>query len=626
MIRITFAEDSGEATLAVLDNDALPAGESGSLVISAVGTPSAGGTVSNTGAALLYTPAADFSGTETIAYTVTAPDGGTAVATATITVTAEPDAPLLADDTYSFAEDSGEASLAVLDNDALPAGESGSLVISAVGTPSAGGTVSNTGAALLYTPAADFSGTETIAYTVTAPDGGTATATATIEIFSYTASIDADDPSGETGGGLDQTGGTLFDFAEIDGGGGDFSASYTIAAIDNVADVLAGFEAGFEAEVVDGTSGQVWDLNFSSSFSGEVQITLAYDDALVDAENLTLAHVHDGVTQILTRMPAGSSGPALLDQYIVDETLRQIQVTVDQFSGLVLFNQQTSSEPSTIAGRVFLDANGNGQLDTESGEIPVGGVEILLTSTAGTAQTTYTAADGSYLFEELVEGDYTITQDPNKILQQVFADGVDTVGTQGGTADDANDQIVIDNLAPEINGQNNLHAEGSLQAGFFSRRDLLSRTPKTEFVAIVQPGAARAVAYTLNTGWEGIDAAEVQLSQDRSELEVRVTEGGITEAVVLDATDPAQVWFRGRRNDTYLLGIVGSRSDWAFAPVTAGSTSGSSGGSTPGTSSLLADDGDDAFVPAGDGGSETETVDAVFDELGSDVVPGETIL
>ena len=138
--------------------------------------------MSNTGAALLYTPAADFSGTETIAYTVTAPDGGTAVATATITVTAEPDAPLLADDTYSFAEDSGEATLAVLDNDSMPAGESGSLVISAVGTPSAGGTVSNTGAALLYTPAADFSGTETIAYTVTAPDGGTAVATATITV------------------------------------------------------------------------------------------------------------------------------------------------------------------------------------------------------------------------------------------------------------------------------------------------------------------------------------------------------------------------------------------------------------------------------------------------------------
>ena len=113
---------------------------------------------------------------------MTAPDGGTATATATITVTPEADAPILADDTFTLAEDSSESTLAVLSNDALPAGESGTLVISSVGTPSAGGSVSNTGAALLYTPAADFSGTETIAYTVTAPDGGTATATATITV------------------------------------------------------------------------------------------------------------------------------------------------------------------------------------------------------------------------------------------------------------------------------------------------------------------------------------------------------------------------------------------------------------------------------------------------------------
>ena len=553
---------------------------------------------------------------------MTAPDGGTATATATITVTAEPDAPLLADDAYSVAEDSGESTLAVLDNDSVPAGETGSLVISAVGTPSAGGTVSNTGSALLYTPAAEFNGTETIAYTVTAPDGGTATATATIEVYSYTASIDADDPSGETGGGLDQTGGTRFDFAEIDDGGGDFSASYTIAPIDNVADVLA----GFEAEAFDGTNGQIWDLDFSSSFSGEVQITLSYDDSLVDAENLTLAHVHDGETQILTRMPAGSSGPALLDQYIVDEALRQIQVTVDQFSGLVLFNQQTSSEPSTVAGRVFVDSNGNGQLDTLLGEVPVGGVEILLTSSTGVSQTTYTTADGRYRFEDLVEGDYTITQDPNRVLQEVFTDGADSVGTQGGTVDDSNDQISIDNLAPGINGEDNLHAEGNLQLGFFSRRDLLSRTPQTKFVAIVQPGASRAVAYTLDTGWEGIDAAEVTLSEDRTELDVRITEGGVTEAVVLDATDPDQVWFRGQRNDTYLLGIVGSRSDWAFAPVSASAaSSGVSADDTFGSSSLLVDDSEDSFVPPGNGGDETETIDALFDELGSEIGSGGTL-
>ena len=481
--------------------------------------------------------------------------------------------------------------------------------------------MSNTGAALLYTPAADFSGTETIAYTVTAPDGGTATATATIEVFSYTASIDAGDPSGETGGGVDQIGGTQFAFAEIESGGGDFSAIYATAAIENVAAILS----GFEAEVVDGTSGQVWDLDFSSSFSGEVQLILRYNPSLVDSANFGLAHVHDSATQLITAMPAGSSGPALLNQYIVDETLGQIQVTLDQFSGLVLFNQQLSSDPSTLAGLVFLDQNGNGQLDSGEGEVAVGGVEMLLTGPAGTAQTTYTAADGSYLFENLVEGDYTITEDPSGTLRQVFADGADSVGSQGGTVDDANDQIVISDLAPESSGQNNLHAEGNLQTGFISRRDFLSRTPQTEFVAIVQPGAARAIAYTLQSGWEGIDSAEIQLSEDRTELEVRITENAVTEAVVLDATDPAQVWFRGGRDDTYLLGIVGSRSDWAFAPVAGGSSSGTSENAPLGTSSLFGDDAIDSFLPEGDGASETETVDALFGELGSELGSGETL-
>ena len=141
----------------------------------------------------------------------------------------------------------------------------------------------------------------------------------------------------------------------------------------------------------------------------------------------------------------------------------------------------------------------------------------------------------------------------------------------------------------------------------------------------MQPGAARAIAYTLDTGWEGIDSAEIQLSEDRTELEVRITENAVTEAVVLDATDPAQVWFRGGRDDTYLLGIVGSRSDWAFAPVAGGSSSSTSENAPLGTSSLFGDDAIDSFLPEGDGASETETVDALFGELGSELGSGETL-
>ena len=477
------------------------------------------------------------------------------------------------------------------------------------------------GDALLYTPAADFSGTETIAYTVIAPDGGTATATVTMTIYSYNAPVDAVDPTGQTGGGLDQLGGTAFAFDVVESGGGDFSAVYATAAIEDVAAILP----GFDAEVVDGTSGQVWDLNFSGSFSGEVQLTLRYDPALIDAADLTLAHVHDGTTEILTAMPVGSTGPALLNQYIVDESLGQIEVTVDQFSGLVLFNQQLTSDPSTLAGQVFLDQNGNQQLDVEAGELAVGGVEILLSGPEGLLQTTYTAADGTYQFENLAEGDYTITQDPDGTLQAVFADGADAVGTQGGSANDASDQIAVPALGAGVNGQNNLHTEGNLQAGFFSRRDLLANTPQTRFNVVVEPGTERAIAYTVGAGWEGVETAEVQLSADGTALQVLVTEGGVSEAVVLDATDPDQVWFRGRRDDTYLLGIVGNRSDLAFAE-TGGSISTQTIGDSVGTSSLPVQDPADPLTPPGNSESETESVDALFDELGGDTVAGDPLL
>ena len=421
---------------------------------------------------------------------------------------------------------------------------------------------------------------------------------------------------------MDQLGGAAFAFDAVESGGGAFSAVYASTAIENVATILP----GFNAEVVDGTSGQVWDLNFSGSFSGEVQLTLRYDQALIDAEDLALAHVHDGTTQILTAMPVGSTGPALLNQYIVNESLGQIEVTVDQFSGLVLFNQQLTADPSTLGGRVFLDQNGNQQLDLEAGELAVGGVEILLSGPDGLLQTTYTNADGTYQFENLTEGDYSITQDPEGTLQAVFADGADAVGTQGGTADDAADRIAIPTLGSGVNGQNNLYTEGNLQPGFFSRRDFLANTPQTSFAAVVQPGAERAIAYTAGAGWEGVETAEVQLSADSTSLEVSITEGGVTEAVVLDATDPDQVWIRGRRDETYLLGIVGSRSELTFAPVSGESVSTQTIGGSVGTGGLPAEDPVDPVTLPVDSGSETESVDALFDELGGDAFAGDPLL
>ena len=125
-------EDSVANSLAVLANDFLASGTTDLLSIFSTTTPSAGGTVAiaGDGLSLLYTPAANFSGDETFSYTIEGPVGDTATAEVTVTVAWAADPPEVADDTFTLAEDSGESTLAVLSNDALPAGESGTLVIS----------------------------------------------------------------------------------------------------------------------------------------------------------------------------------------------------------------------------------------------------------------------------------------------------------------------------------------------------------------------------------------------------------------------------------------------------------------------------------------------------------------
>ena len=267
-------------------------------------------------------------------------------------------------------------------------------------------------------------------------------------------------------------------------------------------------------------------------------------------------------------------------------------------------------------------------LDTDQLETPLGGVEIRLEAADGTTQTTFTAADGSYRFEGLAPGDYTITEDPDGKLQQVFADGAESAGSQGGNADSSADQISITELAADTSGVDNQHTEGSLQLGFVSRRDFLASTLPTHANAVVEPGAERALAYTLGSGWEDVESALIRLTEDRTEIELQITDTSGTEVATLDAEDPAQVRFRGQTSGIYLVGIIGSREDYAFAPVTAAATAGSglAGAADSALQQLATEDplpdgassesagGELGGLSAGAGEADAEAVDTVFGE------------
>jgi VCBS repeat-containing protein len=193
-------EDSSNNTLMVMTNDSDGDGDD-TLSLLAVGTPDQGGTAVISGSDILYTPIADFTGTETFTYTIQDLGGLTDTATVTISVDNVNDAPTAVDDSYTINEDNSSA-LTVLDNDSdIDVGDS--LSLSAVSSP-VNGTAVLSGTTILYTPAPDFFGSDTFTYTIQDLGGlmDTATVSVTIEAVndaptavddSYTVSEDSSD-------------------------------------------------------------------------------------------------------------------------------------------------------------------------------------------------------------------------------------------------------------------------------------------------------------------------------------------------------------------------------------------------------------------------------------------------
>jgi hypothetical protein len=132
-----------------------------------------------------YTPVANFSGTDSFAYTIDDGNGGTATAVATISVTSVNDVPVAAPDAAGGPEDA----VIVLDVTANDTDvDADGLNVSAVTQP-ANGMVAIVpdgpdAGKVTYSPAANFAGPDTFTYTIADGNGGTATATVSITVAS----------------------------------------------------------------------------------------------------------------------------------------------------------------------------------------------------------------------------------------------------------------------------------------------------------------------------------------------------------------------------------------------------------------------------------------------------------
>jgi len=184
----SLAEDAAEASFNVRTNDSTAdAGET--ISVSAVGTSTRGSTVrlGTDGATILYRPAANFNGTETVTYTLLDSRGASATGTVTITVTAVNDAPPASAITKSIFRTGTVSTVAVLADYGTNVDAAETLTVALVGTAAGGGTFAVSGTSITYTPpSATFTGTATISYTTT--DAGSLASTGLITVNVLTSS------------------------------------------------------------------------------------------------------------------------------------------------------------------------------------------------------------------------------------------------------------------------------------------------------------------------------------------------------------------------------------------------------------------------------------------------------
>ncbi len=147
-------------------------------------TQGANGTATASGTGLSksigYTPNSDYNGTDSFVVQVADGNGGTDMITVYVNIAPQNDPPDALDDTPTVSEDSVNNALDVLNNDTIAPDTGETLTITAVGSTNNGGTASNNGIDITYTPATNFSGTEVFTYTIS--DGSSLSDTATVTV------------------------------------------------------------------------------------------------------------------------------------------------------------------------------------------------------------------------------------------------------------------------------------------------------------------------------------------------------------------------------------------------------------------------------------------------------------
>lgn len=342
-----------------------------------------------------YSPVANWFGTDSFTYR--ASDGGATSGVATVTITVAPvnDAPVADDETLTLAEDA-QGTVAVLVGDTDVEGDT--LAVTGK-TDGANGTVAiNADGTLTYTPAADFSGTDSFTYTVCddhattpASEAGcdTATVAVTVTAVNDAPVVTAGDPASTDEGSPVSISATFTDVDQAEG------ETYTASIAWGDGSTSAGTVTG---NTVTGTHTYVDDE------AG------AADDVFQAVVTVTDAGTTNGAAD-----PLSDTATVPVTVSNVAPTVAAPSVSVNPFTG-VLTLATTFSDPAV----------GN---DTYSGSFDVAGTTVDGATVAGSVSGTTMSAT-----TVLAPGCYTVSATATVSDED---DGTGVSGTgQSGTAVD----------------------------------------------------------------------------------------------------------------------------------------------------------------------------------------------
>ncbi len=339
-------------------------------------TPNSG-TIAVVGGNIEYTPAANFNGQVLVLYTVT--DNGvnnttpaplSATATLTINVSAVNDAPIATADTAATTPENLAVTIAIstlLANDLPgPANESSQTVsiVPLVGTINTanGGTVSQVGNNLVYTPATSFNGPDSFTYQIS---DGTATGNGILTV-NVTEVNDA--PTATT------------------------LTRDVFASVPTIFDLTANL------------------ASMSRGPANESGQTLRISRVIRDPGTVGTVVLNANGTITYTA-PLGANGRDTFRYEVIDNGTTN--GVADPKTSIGTFNVDVLPFiPSKVHGTVYVDDNATGTMETN--ELRLGGVEVSLTVPATATSpsrtlTKQTHADGTYAFDLLPPGAYTVT-------------------------------------------------------------------------------------------------------------------------------------------------------------------------------------------------------------------------